>query len=112
MVTNLTDVNFKQEVLESELPCLVDFWAVWCGPCMMVSPIVEEIATEYAGKLKVCKINVDESPVTSSNYGIMAIPTLMIFYKGKEVERIVGVVPKEQIINKLKPYLEEAKKEE
>ncbi|NOZ64157.1 MAG: thioredoxin [Caldiserica bacterium] len=111
MVINLTDVNFKKEVLESELPCLVDFWAIWCGPCLMVSPIVEEIAKEYTSKLKVCKMNIDEAPVTSSHYEIMAIPTLMIFHKGKEVERIVGVVPKEQVINKLKPYLEEAEKE-
>ena len=111
-VIEVTDQSFEEEVLRSDLPTEVDFWAPWCGPCMIVSPIVEEISMEYPDKLKVCKVNVDEAPLTSSNYGIMAIPTLMIFYEGKEVERIVGAVPKEQIINKLKPYLEESKKEE
>jgi len=82
MGININDINFKQEVLEESLPVLVDFWAEWCGPCRMVAPVVEQIAKEYKGKLKVCKLNVDEAPKTASSYGIMSIPTLAIFKKG------------------------------
>lgn len=101
----VSDVNFKQEVLESELPCLLDFWAQWCMPCHMVAPAVEEIAREYQGKLKVCKVNVDKAPETSSHYGIMSIPTLAIFKNGAEVGRITGAVPKTEIEAALKPYI-------
>lgn len=101
----VTDANFKQEVMESELPCLLDFWAQWCMPCHMVSPVVEEIAREYKGKLKVCKVNVDEAPETSARYGIMSIPTLAIFKNGEAVDRIVGAVPKTEIEAALKPYI-------
>ena len=101
----VTDANFKQEVMESELPCLLDFWAQWCMPCHMVSPVVEEIAREYKGKLKVCKVNVDEAPETSARYGIMSIPTLAIFKNGEAVDRIVGAVPKTEIEAVLKPYI-------
>ncbi|MCD6521912.1 thioredoxin [Candidatus Calescamantes bacterium] len=108
MVIPLTDINFRKEVLEEKgKPVLVDFWAPWCGPCMIVSPIVEEISMEYAGKVKVCKLNVDEAPVTATDYGVMAIPTLIIFKDGEEKERIVGAVPKETIVEKLKNYIEE-----
>jgi thioredoxin 1 len=91
---DVTDSNFRTEVLESELPVMVDFWAAWCGPCRMVAPIVEELAGEYDGKLKVCKLNVDENHDTAKEYGIMSIPTLLMFKGGKVAERLVGAMPK------------------
>ena len=105
MEVKLTDENFEQEILKAELPALVDFWAPWCGPCHMVAPIVEEIANQYQGKLKVGKLNVDEAPGIASKYGIMSIPTLVIFKEGKVVEQMVGASPKEQIEEKIKPYI-------
>jgi thioredoxin 1 len=90
----VTDGNFKQEVLESELPVLVDFWAPWCGPCRMVGPVVEEIAGDFQGRVKVVKINTDDNPQTASNYGIRSIPTLMIFMGGQKVDMLVGALPK------------------
>jgi len=105
MEVKTTDSNFKQDVLESDIPVLVDFWAEWCGPCHMVAPIVETIAKEYKGKLKVCKLNVDEAPQTSSEYSIMSIPTLAIFKNGKVVDKIIGVVPKEELVAKINPHL-------
>jgi len=97
----LNDGNFESEVLKSELPCLVDFWAEWCGPCLVVGPIVEEIAQEYAGKLKVGKLNVDQNSQTAAKYGIMSIPSLLIFNGGKVVDQIIGAVPKKQFIEKI-----------
>lgn len=91
---DVTDSSFKAEVIQSTLPTLVDFWAVWCGPCRMVGPIVEELAEEYDGRLKVCKVNVDENHDTAKEYGIMSIPTLLMFKEGKVVERLVGAMPK------------------
>jgi len=90
----VNDRNFKTEVLESTIPVLVDFWAAWCGPCRMVAPIVEELAGEYEGKLKVTKLNVDENHDTAQTYGIMSIPTLLIFKDGKPAQRLVGAMPK------------------
>ncbi|HUD04796.1 MAG TPA: thioredoxin [Patescibacteria group bacterium] len=90
----LTDQNFKAEVLESEIPVLVDFWAEWCHPCRIVGPIVEELATEYAGKLKVGKVNVDENQV-ASNYAVMSIPSLLIFRNGQVVKTMVGAQSKD-----------------
>jgi thioredoxin 1 len=90
----VTDATFEQEVLQSDLPVLVDFWAAWCGPCRMVAPIVEELAGEYEGKLKVTKLNVDENHNTAQTYGIMSIPTLLIFKDGKPAQRLVGAMPK------------------
>ena len=105
MEIRVNDENFKQEVLESDLPTLVDFWADWCMPCRMVAPVVEEIAKEYQGKLKVCKLNVDEARNTASNYGIMSIPTLAIFKNGKVADKIVGALPKTELEKAIKPYL-------
>lgn len=97
--------NFKQEVLESTLPALVDFWAEWCMPCKMVAPTVEAIAKEYEGRLKVCKLNVDDNSEIAVEYGVLSIPTLAIFKEGKIVDRIVGAVPKSVIDEKLKSYI-------
>jgi thioredoxin 1 len=96
-VKTLTDGNFKAEVLDSEIPVLVDFWAPWCGPCRMVGPIVEELADEYQGKLKVGKINTDENPNTPGSYSIRGIPTIMIFKGGALVNQMVGAAPKAQM---------------
>ena len=93
-VVNVTDVSFETDVLQSGVPVLVDFWASWCGPCKMVGPIVEELADDFAGKVKVCKLNVDEKTKTAQAYGVMSIPTLILFKNGKEVDRVVGFRPK------------------
>ena len=105
MEIKVNDSNFKHEVLESDVPVLVDFWAEWCAPCHMVAPTVEEIAKEYEGKLKVCKVNVDDAPQTASRYSIMSIPTLAIFKKGEVVDTIVGVVPKGEFESAIKPHI-------
>lgn len=97
----LTEDNFQKEVLESELPVLVDFWAEWCAPCRMVGPIVEEIAQEYSGRLRVGKLNVDENQNLAAKYGIRGIPTLLIFKEGKVIEQIVGALPKEALKSKI-----------
>ena len=105
MLLQVKDDSFKTEVLNSELPVLVDFWAQWCMPCHMVASQVEAVAKEYEGKLKVCKLNVDEAPQTASVYGIMSIPTLMIFKGGQPVDKIIGAVPKEEIERVIKQYI-------
>ncbi|HEY9615475.1 thioredoxin [Pantanalinema rosaneae CENA516] len=101
----VTDATFKQEVLESEVPVLVDFWAPWCGPCRMVAPIVDEIASQYEGQVKVVKVNTDENPTVASQYGIRSIPTLMIFKGGQRVDMVVGAVPKTTLSSTLEKYL-------
>jgi len=105
MEINVTDKNFKQEVLGSDLPVLVDFWAPWCAPCLMVAPLVEQIAKEYKGKLKVCKLNVDEAPKTASGYDIMSIPTLAVFKKGKAVDKVIGALSKSELEKIVKKYI-------
>ncbi|VAW13604.1 Thioredoxin [hydrothermal vent metagenome] len=97
----LTEKNFDSEVLKSDLPVLVDFWAEWCGPCKMVSPIVDEISTELEGKLKVGKVNVDEAQTLAQKYNVMSIPTLFVFKGGEVVEQIIGAMSKDQLLEKI-----------
>jgi len=104
-LAQFSDSTFKQDVLESDLPVLVDFWAEWCGPCHMITPIVEQIAQDYQGRLKVGKLNVDENPQIAAQFGIRGIPTLLLFDQGKPVEQIIGAVPKAQIQTKLDAHL-------
>ena len=94
-MTILTDENFESEVLKADLPVLVDFYADWCGPCQMLRPIIEELSEEFQGKAKIAKINVDEAPKTAEKYGIMSIPTVILFKEGKEVTRQMGLTTKE-----------------
>jgi thioredoxin 1 len=94
-----TDATFDAEVLKSDLPVLVDFWASWCGPCLMIAPVVDEIAESHKGKLKVVKMNVDENGQTPQTYGVMAIPTLILFKGGQVAEKVVGVLPKNKLVD-------------
>ena len=96
-VTEFTDENFSSEVLSSPDPVLVDFWAPWCGPCRQIAPMIDEIAGENSGSLKVGKVNIDENPEAAQNYGVQSIPTLMIFKAGEVVERFVGAQPKARL---------------
>jgi thioredoxin 1 len=101
----VTDSTFSRDVLQSPLPVLVDFWAPWCGPCRIISPIVEELGRQYAGKLRVAKVNTDENPLHAGQLGIMGIPTLIFFKNGREVDRVVGVVPKASLTSRLERVL-------
>ena len=105
MEIEVNDRNFKKEVLGSNIPALVDFWAPWCMPCRMVAPVVKQVAKEYQGRLKVCKVNVDKAPNTASSYGIMSIPTLTIFKEGNAVDKILGAVPKAELEAAIKPHI-------
>jgi thioredoxin 1 len=96
-VVTLGDGTFKEEVLEASVPVLVDFWASWSGPCKMLGPVVEELADDFQGKAKICKLNVDENSKTAGDYGVMSIPTMVVFKDGKEVNRLVGFMPKANI---------------
>lgn len=97
----ITDTNFEQEVLKSDVPVLIDFWAVWCGPCRVIAPVVEEIADEYEGKLKVGKLDVDNNPQVAVKYGIRSIPTLLIFNNGEVSDQLIGALPKAQIVDRV-----------
>ena len=101
----LTDDNFSAEVLDSDVPVLVDFWATWCGPCRMIAPIVKELSSEYEAKAKVCKLDVDSAQKTAAEFGIRSIPTLLIFKGGKVADQLIGAVPKQQITEKLEASL-------
>jgi len=100
----VTTQNFDKEVLQSEIPVLVDFWAEWCGPCKMIAPFVDAIAEEHAGKLKVLKLDVDKDAAVAARYGILSIPTLILFKGGEVAEQIVGAMPKQQILQKISPH--------
>lgn len=100
-----TDGNFEPEILKSDIPVMVDFWAPWCGPCHVIGPVVEELAAEYAGRVKVAKMNVDENPATPSQYGIRGIPTVILFKDGKVFDQIVGAVPKSKVEEMIKKAL-------
>ncbi len=104
-IVPVDDANFQTEVLKSDKPVLVDFWAIWCGPCKMIAPVVEELAKEYDGRLKVAKMDVDANPQTAMKLGIRSIPTLMVFKDGHVVEQIIGAVPKRHLVEKLMPHL-------
>ncbi|NLF10666.1 MAG: thioredoxin [Anaerolineaceae bacterium] len=101
----VNDGSFESSVLEADIPTVVDFWAVWCGPCKMIAPILEDIAKEYEGKLQVAKLDVDHNGESAMKYGVMSIPTLILFKAGQPVERIVGFMPKEKVLARLKPHL-------
>jgi len=105
MEINVKAENYEQEVVNSEIPVLVDFWAVWCMPCTMVAPVIAQIAEQYAGRLKVCKVNVDEAPGLAEKNGVRGIPTIVLFKNGKEAGRVVGSMPKAQLEEFFKPFI-------
>ena len=98
----VTDASFARDVEQSSLPVFLDFWAGWCGPCLMIGPFVEQLAAEVAGRVRVGKLNIDENPATASRFGVRSIPTMIIFKEGRELDRITGAVPKEEMLRKLR----------
>ena len=102
---DVTDETFEEVVLGAEIPTVVDFWAVWCGPCKMIAPVLEDIAEDYGDQLQVVKLDVDNNNASAMKYGVMSIPTLILFKDGKAAERIVGFLPKEKLLKKLEPHL-------
>ena len=105
MEVNVNTANFKKEVIDSKVPALVDFWAPWCGPCQMIAPHVKELAKDYSGKLKVCKLNVDEAPEVATQYAIMSIPAIMLFKDGDIMSKRVGAMSKQELEKFIQPYL-------
>jgi thioredoxin 1 len=105
MALQLTDATFAEEVLNSDVPVLVDFWATWCGPCIMIAPTIEELAADFEGKAKVCKLDIDENQEIAMQFGIRSIPTLLVFKGGQVVDQIVGVAPKKLLADKLEAQL-------
>jgi thioredoxin 1 len=103
-VKEVNESNFDQEVLQSTIPVLVDFWAPWCGPCRLVAPTVEEIAKEHAGKVTVVKLNTDEAPTVAARFGIMSIPTLILFKGGQPAAQLIGAQPKQSILEQIQPH--------
>ena len=101
----VTDSNFAEEVERSPLPVLVDMWAEWCGPCRMIAPAVEQLAEELAGRVRVAKLNIDENPATPSRFGVRSIPTLLVFKDGREADRLVGAMPKQEILRRLQAFI-------
>ena len=101
----VTDATFAQEVERSLLPVLVDMWAEWCGPCRMIAPAIEQLAGELAGRVRVAKLNIDENPATPSRFGVRSIPTLLVFKDGREADRLVGALPKQEILRRLEPFI-------
>ena len=106
-VKEITDAGFEKEVLKSDKPVLVDFWAAWCGPCKMLSPIVEEVAGKYQNQFKFCKVNVDENPQQAANFQIMSIPTMIFFKGGEPVDKVIGLISKDEIVKRLQGILSE-----
>jgi len=105
MVSEITDQNFENEVLQSDIPVVVDFWAPWCRPCLMIAPVTEKLSEDYAGRVKFCKLNVDENPKMSQKYGVMSIPFLLFFKDGKQVDSILGAVPETMLRPKVEALL-------
>jgi len=101
----VTDATFAQEVERSPLPVLVDMWAEWCGPCRMIAPAIEQLAAELAGRVRVAKLNIDENPATPSRFGVRSIPTLLVFKDGREADRLVGAMPKQEILRRLQAFI-------
>jgi len=101
----ISDASFEKEVVNADKPVLVDFWAEWCGPCRMIAPVLEKLAEEYAGSLKIAKLDVDNNPEVAEQFEVMSIPTMILFKDGKPVERMVGYVPRTRLLSKLKPYI-------
>lgn len=102
----VTDATFEDEVLNADVPVLVDFWAPWCGPCRMIAPLIDELASEYQGKMKAVKLNTDESPNVAGQYGIRSIPTVMIFKNGEKLDTVIGAVPKQTLQNTLEKFMD------
>ena len=101
----VSDQNFESEVIKSDTPVLVDFWAAWCGPCRMVAPVLEEIATEQGEKVKIAKLDVDANPITAGRFGVRSIPTMILFKNGREAQRVVGYMPKEKLMQQIQPHI-------
>ena len=101
----VSDQNFETEVIKSDTPVLVDFWAAWCGPCRMVAPVLEEIATEQGEKMKIAKLDVDANPITAGRFGVRSIPTMILFKNGREAQRVLGYMPKEKLLQQIQPHI-------